>query len=164
MVLYFSFDKGNAIDESGNKNNGSIEGATPVKGRFGQAMKFTGSAGSVPGFLVKYKWTQDIPLITRAMVLAKGTLFVAGPPDLIDEPQAFRQINDPKIQRSLANQEAAIKGDKGAQLLAVSATDGKTLAQYSLDSPPVFDGMAAASGRLYMSTVNGQVICFESGK
>jgi hypothetical protein len=161
MVLYYSFDKGNAVDESGNKNHGNVEGTVSVQGRFGQAMKFTGSAGSVPGFVVKHNWTQDVPMIARAMVLAGGTLFIAGPPDLIDEPQAFRQIDEPKIKRNLANQSAALEGDKGALLLAVSAAEGKTLAQYDLDSPPVFDGLVAANGRLYMTTVNGQVVCFQ---
>lgn len=93
------------------------------------------------------------------MVLAGHTLFVAGPPDLVDEPQAFNQINDPKVQKILTEQATAIEGDKGALLLAVSAADDKTLAQYDLDSPPVFDGMAAAARRLYISTVNGHVIC-----
>jgi len=164
MVFYYSFDNRNAIDESGNNNHGKIEGAVPVKGRVGRAMKFTGSAGSVPGFDVKHAWTQDIPLLARAMVLAGGTLFVAGPPDLVDEPQAFSEINDPKTKRILAEQAAAIEGNKGALLLAVSAGDGKTLAQYDLDSPPVFDGMAAAAGRLYMTTVNGQIVCFQPNR
>ena len=164
MVLCYSFDKGNALDESGHRNHGKTEGVASVKGRYGQAMKFTGSAGSVPGFEVQHEWTQDIPLLARAMVLAGGTLFVAGPPDLVDEPKAFSEINDPKTKRILAEQAAAIKGDKGALLLAVSAVDGKTLAQYDLDSPPVFDGMAAANERLYMTTVNGRVVCFQPDK
>jgi hypothetical protein len=161
LALAYSFDQDNAIDESPNKNNGIIEGVVAVKGRIGRAMKFTGSAGSVPGFDVKHNWTQDIPLLARAMVLADRTLFVAGPPDLVDEPQAFRQINDPKTKQILTEQAAAIAGDKGALLLVVSATNGNTLAKYDLDSPPVFDGMAAAAGHLYMTTVNGQVICME---
>ena len=164
MVLCYSFDRGNALDESGYGNHGTLEGAVPVKGRAGQAMKFTGSAGSVPGFEVQHTWTQDIPLLARAMVLAGGTLFVAGPPDLVDEPQAFNQINDPNVQRKLADQATAFEGNKGALLLAVSAADGKKLARYDLDSPPVFDGMVAAAGRLYMTTVNGQVVCFQPNK
>ena len=80
--------------------------------------------------------------------------------NVIDEQQAFRQINDPKVRRSLADQVAALNGKKGALLLAVSAADGKNLAQYDLDSPPVFDGMAAAGGQLYMATIKGEVVCF----
>lgn len=161
LVLSYSFDQGKAIDESPNNNNGNIEGVVAVKGKIGRAMKFTGSAGSVPGFDVKHNWTQDIPLMARAMVLADRTLFVAGPPDLVDEPKAFRQIHDPLIQRSLTDQADAIDGNKGALLLVVSTTDGKTLAQYNLDSPPIFDGMAVAAKRLYISTMNGQLLCFK---
>ncbi|MBN2317053.1 MAG: PQQ-binding-like beta-propeller repeat protein [Sedimentisphaerales bacterium] len=161
LILSYSFDRGNALDESSNKNNGKAEGVVAVKGKIGWAMKFTGSAGSVPGFAVQHNWTQDIPLLARAMVLSDRILFVAGPPDLVDEPKAFRQIDDPVIQRNLADQADAFNGNKGALLLAVSTADGKTLAQYDLDSPPVFDGMAAANERLYMSTMNGQLICFQ---
>jgi len=129
-------------------------------------MRFTGKAGSgsVPGFLVKHRWTQDVPLFARAMVLAGGTLFVAGPGDVVDEQQAFSRIDDPKVRRSLAEQAAALNGKKGGLLLAVSAANGKNLAQYDLDNPPVFDGMAATGGRLYMATTNGEVLCFSGDK
>ncbi len=127
-------------------------------------MRFTGKAGSVPGFLVQHHWTKDVPLLARAMVLAGGTLFVAGPPDVIDEQQAFRQINDAKVRRSLADQVAALNGKKGAALLAISTADGTELARYYLESPPVFDGMAGAGGRLYMATVDGKVLCFRESK
>ena len=39
------------------------------------------------------------------------------------------------------------------------AAQGKTLAEYKLDAMPVFDGLIAARGRLYMSTVDGHVVC-----
>ncbi|MHC4071030.1 MAG: hypothetical protein ACYTGS_03190, partial [Planctomycetota bacterium] len=97
LVLRYSFDKADAADSSGNSNNGTVVGATTVKGKLGRAMRFTGSAGSVPGFDVKHNWTKDVPLFARAMVLAGRTLFVAGPPDVVDEDQAFRQINDPGV-------------------------------------------------------------------
>ena len=38
-------------------------------------------------------------------------------------------------------------------------TDGKTLATHKLASLPVFDGMAAAGGRLYVSTTDGRLRC-----
>ena len=84
---------------------------------------------------------------------------MAGPPDLIDEPQVFRQIGDPQVLPKLAEQTAALQGRKGAMLLAFSAREGKELARTKLDSPPVFDGMAAANGRLYISTMDGQLLC-----
>ncbi len=159
LVLWYSFDKGDAGDASGHKNKGKVEGAVPMKGKVGRAMKFTGQAGPVSQFLVRHYWTKDVPLFVRAMVLANEMLFVAGPPDVIDEQQILRQINDPKVKQSLADQDAALDGKKGALLLVVSAVDGRKLAQYDMDSPPVFDGMAGAGGRLYVATVNGELLC-----
>ncbi|MCU0913844.1 MAG: PQQ-binding-like beta-propeller repeat protein [Planctomycetes bacterium] len=106
------------------------------------------------------RWTQDKPpLLARAMVLADRTLFVAGPPDVSDEVTAFYQPDDPTVQKSLREQEAALEDRSGALLLAVSASDGKKMAEYRLDSAPTWDGMAAASGRLYLSTMDGKVLC-----
>jgi hypothetical protein len=162
LVLCYSFEKGNAADTSGNNNNGKVEGAAATQGKFGRALRFTGRASaSVSGFLVRHDWTQDVPLFARAIVLAGGTLFVAGPPDLLDEQQAFGRIDDANVRRNLEDQSSSFKGEKGAILIAVSASDGKTLAQYDLDNPPVFDGLIAAKSRLYMTTTNGQVLCME---
>jgi outer membrane protein assembly factor BamB len=161
LVLSYSFDDGKAIDESPYGNNGKIDGAVAVAGKIGQAMKFTGTADATPGFEVRHNWTKDVPLFARAMVLTDRALFVAGPPDVVDEDQAFRQINEPQIQQSLAEQATALEGKKGALLKVVSPADGRDLAQYELDYPPVFDGMAAAAGKLYISTVNGDLRCYE---
>ncbi|MHC4693540.1 MAG: LamG domain-containing protein, partial [Planctomycetota bacterium] len=161
LVLWYSFDKGVAADASGNKNDGKVEGAVAVKGKFGKAMKFAGRSESVPGFFVKHNWTKDMSMFARAMVLAGKVLFIAGPPDVLDEPQAFRQINKSQVRRDLVEQVAAFNGEKGAVLAAISITDGTELEQYDLDSPPVFDGMAAAGGRLYLATLNGSVVCME---
>jgi hypothetical protein len=89
------------------------------------------------------KWATWVPVRVRAMVLAGETLFIAGPPDVLDP-------SDPL---------AAFEGRKGARLWAVSAADGEKLADYALDSPPVFDGMIAARGRLFISTRDGRLAC-----
>jgi hypothetical protein len=54
-------------------------------------------------------------------------------------------------------------GDQ-ALLLAISAVDGTELARYRLDCSPVFDGMAAANGQLYLSLENGSVVCLGEAK
>ncbi len=47
------------------------------------------------------------------------------------------------------------------ELLALSATDGETLATLErLAAPPVYDGLVAANGALYLSTADGKVHCF----
>jgi len=160
LVLAYSFDGGDAKDASGKKNDGEIGGAVPVEGKVGRAMKFTGGGTAAPAFRVRHIWTKDQPILVRAMLLAGGTLFIAGPPDFVDEPEAFKNIDDAKVQALLADQVAAIAGRKGAKLIAVSAADGVPLASYDIESPPVFDGMAAAGGRLYLTTMAGEVISF----
>ncbi|MHC4074187.1 MAG: outer membrane protein assembly factor BamB family protein [Planctomycetota bacterium] len=88
-------------------------------------------------------WFKWVSVRIRAMVLAGKHLFVAGPPDVLDP-------DDPM---------AAFEGRSGAVLRAYSATDGDMLAEYKLDAPPVFDGLIAAKGRLYLSLENGTVLC-----
>ncbi len=89
-------------------------------------------------------WFHWVPVRIRGMVLATDRLFVAGPPDVVapDDPMA------------------AFEGRKGAVLQTYSATDGKKLAEHKLDAPPVFDGLIAAAGRLFLCTTDGHVICF----
>ena len=109
---------------------------------------------------VDYKWIRKHPpLIARAMVLAGKTLFVAGPPDVVDEKKAWGRFLEPNIRTKLEEQLAAIEGKRGALLWAINAVDGSRLAVQKLDAPPVFDGMAAAYGYLYLSTVDGRVFC-----
>ena len=160
LALWYSFDDGHAADRSGHKNAGELSDATPVPGRIGKALRFTGRAGATADFTVEHRWTKDLPIVARALVLADKTLFVAGPRDLIDEEQTFRRIDDPAVIPGLQTQAAALAGRKGAMLMAVSANDGEEAARYELDSPPIFDGMAAAGGRLYVVTMDGQVRCF----
>ena len=109
---------------------------------------------------VRRKWLIEKPeLIARAMVLADRTLFVAGPPDVVDEEKIWGRTLESGVQAKLKEQSAALAGQQGALLWVVSASDGERLAEYKLDNVPAWDGMAAANGRLYLATQNGRVIC-----
>ena len=109
---------------------------------------------------VEFKWMIESPeLQVRAMVLADKILFVAGPPDLVNEEEAFHNPDDPGIQRKVQEQGAALDGERGALLWAVSAVDGAKLSEYRLKSVPVFDGMAASEGQLYLAMKDGRVLC-----
>jgi hypothetical protein len=113
---------------------------------------------------VQYKWIVDKPpLLAQALVLADKTLFIAGPPDVVDEEDAFFALDDAAVLQKLSLQNEMLEGKGGALLWAVSATDGKKLAEYKLNSLPSWDGLAAAAGRLYMTTMNGEVAAY-SGK
>ena len=119
---------------------------------------------NAPNTKPAYHWSEEIPLYVRAMVLADKMLFIAGPPDLIDEEQVFADPDGTGVEAKLHEQTAALEGKKGAMLWAVSASKGEKLADYKLDSPPVFDGMAAASGRLYLAMMDGRVMCMGKAK
>jgi len=88
-------------------------------------------------------WYDFTPIRVRGMVLAGKHLFVAGPPDVVDADDPLK----------------AFEGRKGGVLRVYSADKGKTIATHKLKSPPVFDGLIAATGRLFICTTDGHVVC-----
>ncbi|MDP6636512.1 MAG: PQQ-binding-like beta-propeller repeat protein [Phycisphaerae bacterium] len=90
------------------------------------------------------KWAVWVPIRVKAMVSAADKLFIAGAPDTFDD-------KDPL---------AALEGRAGGLLRAVSKSDGKKLAQYPLDAPPVLDGLITANGKLYIATRDGKLTCW----
>lgn len=111
---------------------------------------------------IETRWTQPLPLHVRAMVLSDGALFVAGPHDVVDETESLRTFAEPQTQAKLSEQSRVLKGESGGLLCAVSPDDGGKLAEYRLAELPVWDGMAAAKGRLYLATQGGRVICWKA--
>jgi len=106
------------------------------------------------------EWKLDKPDIqVRAMVLADKTLFIAGPPDIVDEEETFFALKDDEVLELLAEQNALLEGKDGALLWAVSARNGKRLSEVKLESLPVWDGMIASGGNLYLATVDGEIAC-----
>jgi len=101
------------------------------------------------------------PLLANAMVLAGGKLVLAGPPDLADEEKTFDYVfgKDDDLHRQLTEQEQAWLGRRGGILLVVDAQKGARIAQRKLDTFPVWDGMAAAYGKLFIATVDGRLLC-----
>ena len=87
-------------------------------------------------------WQEAYSVRIRAMVKTAEKLLIAGPPDVFEQ-------DDPL---------AAFEGRRGAVLCVASAGDGKRIAELELDSPPVFDGLIAANGRIFMSLRDGSVM------
>lgn len=108
--------------------------------------KPTGGSGANSSGKKRFEplWSKRVPVSFNAMVLAGERLFAAGPPDVVDS-------KDPL---------GALEGRKGAALWVISTADGERLAEYELDSPPVFDGMAVTDGNLYVSLNDGTLACF----
>ncbi|MBC8869697.1 MAG: PQQ-binding-like beta-propeller repeat protein [Planctomycetes bacterium] len=90
------------------------------------------------------KWDGRTSLRAQAMVVTDQHLYLAGAPDMVDE-------NDPY---------GAFENRKGGVLEVCSKEDGKRLCGYPLKSLPVYDGMAAANGRIYLSLEDGHLVCY----
>jgi len=84
---------------------------------------------------LKYNWMQASPTEVAAIALAGKVLFVAGATE-----------------------------DGNPKLLAYAIEDGRLLSELPLPAPPVFDGMAVARARLYLTLKDGSVLCLESAK
>jgi len=92
------------------------------------------------------------------MLVADDKMFIAGPPDIVkaeaDQNEQALVLENPREALD------AWRGKKGGVILwAVSTEDGSRLAQYKLDAQPVFDGMAATNGKLYIAQKDGKVLC-----
>ena len=96
----------------------------------------------------KDQWMTEIPLRAEAMVLTRGCVVLAGPPDVFD-------AKDPL---------AAFEGRAGGRIAVYARSSGKKIGETKLASPPVFDGLAAANGNLYVSTRDGKVVCVGGSK
>jgi hypothetical protein len=92
-------------------------------------------------------WATELPMRPRAMIRAGQTLFVGGMTNEFQPDDPSAPVN------------AAYKGEGQGLLRIVSGTSGRTLGEVQLDAPPVWDGIAAANGRLFVSTRAGAVVC-----
>jgi outer membrane protein assembly factor BamB len=117
-------------------------------GKAGSGKAKRSGRAAKPSFRYVGKWLVHVQAAARGMVRTADTLFIAGTPNVYDP-------RDPS---------GAIRGRKGGVLLAISPSDGRTLAEYKLDSPPVFDGLIAAGGRLYLATKDGRIVCMAGRK
>jgi len=89
------------------------------------------------------RWTLRTPVRGQAMVLTDKHVCLAGAPDIVDKADPWGAFED----------------RKGGRLEVYSTQDGKKLAAYTLESTPVYDGLAAANGRLFITLKNGSVLC-----
>jgi len=114
---------------------------------------------------VAYNWKiPHPPVVVRAMVVTEDKLLVAGPPDVVDEKAMWGRSNEPVFARKMAEQAAALAGKSGARLWTLDKRTGKTLAEQALNAPPVFDGLIAADGRVYLADESGALTCFGEAK
>lgn len=167
-ILACTFDNGDSRDSSGNDIHGVGAGVESGKGKVGGALWFKGGtsggkgAAKAGGSFVKHTWDRFVPVVARSMALAGKTVLVSGAPDMIDEEYAFERLaaKDPAILQELKEQDEALEGKRGAKMWAVNTETGEQSAGLELTSPPVWDGITVAQGRVYVSTMDGRVQCF----
>jgi len=83
------------------------------------------------------------PLYTWAMVVGGKHLALAGPP-------AELPPDDPW---------GGLEGRAGGKLRILESETGTPVRKVDLDAPPMWDGMAVASGRLFVTMKDGSVNC-----
>ncbi|NQT37181.1 MAG: PQQ-binding-like beta-propeller repeat protein [Planctomycetes bacterium] len=99
------------------------------------------------GIKIPKRWSIRVPVRVTAMALAGDALVAGGTPDMIDPADPW----------------AAYKGQRGGKLLVLSTGDGHIRTEYELDAPPVLDGVSVSGGWLFVSTIDGKILCYEGG-
>lgn len=113
----------------------------------------------------EYNWQKDVPLYPQAMVLTDKTFFIAGPARFNEQETGqyltTNRTDSFQLNPLLKDALDKFEGRKGGILLATDKTTGKIMAELKLPSSPVFDGMIAASGRLFLSLKDGTTLCMD---
>jgi outer membrane protein assembly factor BamB len=86
------------------------------------------------------RWTAHLPFVAKSIVLTRDALLVAGGESLPDATQ---------------------RGEAG-RLWVVSRKDGAKQEECQLPGPPVLDGMAYANPGVFVSTVDGTLVCLRN--
>lgn len=113
----------------------------------------------------EYSWRHPLPIHPQAMLLTPTTFFIAGSAEFDDEATseylATNRTDRFQLTPFLQNALDTFEGRKGGLLCAVDKKDGRELARLKLPSTPVFDGMIAADGKLFVALKNGCVVCMQ---
>jgi len=97
------------------------------------------------GVPVAVEWKQDVTLRSRTIVRAGDTLVLGGMPD----------------NKNSAFPYDLVEGKRADVIQMYSAADGKETGEIKLPTAVVWDGIAPANDKLYVSTVDGKLTCLE---
>ena len=105
--------------------------------------------------IAMHTWSRDVAVRARALLVAGDRMVLAGPRNVLYgvKPKAIEEG-----RRAIRENVDAFTGMEDGLLEIVATKDGKTLGTVKLDSPPVYHGLIAADGALFMTTTAGTVV------
>jgi len=89
------------------------------------------------------QWEVKTTVRAQSMVLTNNHLVIAGAPDVVDDADPWGAFDD----------------RKGGMVEIYTKSAGTRVAAYELPSAPIYDGIAVAGGRLFVTLSNGSVVC-----
>jgi hypothetical protein len=155
-VLRLLLGDGKAVRMSG-KEGFTLRSGERAAGLLGAPAAYDSSTLSLTHLLEANarKDAARIDADVRTLVRSGQTLFATGWP-AAGEPEVRRG----GIDRPVDEFPETKPDPKNCQLWSFSVDDGKKRSGLTIGVSPVFDGLAAARGCLYLTTQDGKVICF----
>jgi outer membrane protein assembly factor BamB len=113
--------------------------------------------GKTAGDKVRFNWSMPDPSVyATAIALTPTRLFLAGPPAITVSPYKSAEAAQEDLDRW--------QGRKGGKVVVYATADGAVLAECPLPSQPVWDGLIATEGRLYIGLADGSIVCLAKAK
>ncbi|MBD3318273.1 MAG: PQQ-binding-like beta-propeller repeat protein [Chitinivibrionales bacterium] len=109
---------------------------------------------------ISYLWTKENTGIhVDAMIVAGSRMYIAGVQDVVDEQATYTNMDSPGVQDQFVTQEEHLLGEHAGEFRVIKTSDGSKVTTLSLPAKPVFDGMAAAYGNVFLALDDGSVQC-----
>jgi outer membrane protein assembly factor BamB len=130
-----------------------VSGSRVPKGMRGRKIPNVGGP-TVPRMTKWDKWRRNwsarVPIAGHAILKAGDKVVVAGVP----MRKGFSEENI----------EASYAGGKGGLLWTINAADGRATGEVELPAAPVWDGLAAVDGNIYVTLKDGTVMCLDQSE
>ena len=91
------------------------------------------------------EWSLRIPIRAEALLVGDNGLFVAGVRDRVEKEDPWGHV----------------EGRMGGVLAVYAKSDGRKIGETELGAAPLFDGLSAARGNLFLVTKDGAILCFK---
>ncbi len=120
---------------------------------------------------IAMKWSTEIPVLVKGMTVAGEKLVIAGPAFELHPSSFLTDTATDEIRLDSAPDQAAgarteidlaargLTEKESPRLCVLSKKTGKVELNQPLASSPVFDGLIAAAGRLYLCREDGVISC-----